>query len=59
MSKEKIGCQTIGCRVTSCRYNDGGNYCELSRISVEPCTDKPCTGRPEDESLCASYSSRE
>ena len=58
MDKNKIGCQTIGCHVTSCRYNDGGNYCELSRIQVEPCTGKPDTGTPEDESLCGSYAQR-
>ena len=59
MSKDKIGCQTIGCSVRSCRYNDQGNYCELSRIEVKPCTkhdhNHTCTGNPEDESLCGSY----
>lgn len=58
MEKNKIGCQTIGCRVTSCRYNDGGNYCELARIQVEPCRGKPDTGCAEDESLCGSYAKR-
>ena len=58
MNKAQQGCQTIGCRVTNCRYNRDGSYCELSRIEVEPCTDKPDTGRPEDESLCGSYKAR-
>ncbi|MBR5948596.1 MAG: DUF1540 domain-containing protein [Clostridia bacterium] len=57
MSKDKIGNQTIGCSVRSCRYNDQGNYCELSRIEVKPCTkhEHSRTGTPEDESLCGSY----
>lgn len=57
MSKDKIGNQTIGCSVRSCRYNDQGNYCELSRIEVKPCThhEHGCTGKPEAESLCGSY----
>ena len=55
MSKDKIGCQTIGCSVRSCRHNDQGSYCELSRIEVKPCCDRPSTGAPEDESLCGSY----
>lgn len=55
MAKEQIGSQTIGCSVTSCRFNNAGSYCELSRIEVEPCRSKPCTGKPEDESLCGSY----
>lgn len=59
MSAEKTGTQTIGCSVSSCRYNDGGSYCELSRIEVRPCAGcKSHTGKPEDESLCGSYRSR-
>lgn len=59
MTKNQTGCQTIGCHVTSCRYNDGSSYCELSRIEVEPCTDRPDSGIPEDESLCGSYSRKQ
>ncbi len=57
MSNEKIGCQTIGCTVKSCRHNDQGNYCELSRIEVRPCTkhEHSRPGSAEDESLCGSY----
>ncbi|HHT86685.1 MAG TPA: DUF1540 domain-containing protein [Clostridiales bacterium] len=57
MSHTKIGTQTIGCSVKSCRYNAEGNYCELSRIQVEPMqgTDKCHSGNPADESLCGSY----
>jgi len=59
MSSEKAGKQTIGCHVASCRYNDGGSYCALSRIEVQPCTAAHAhTGNPADESLCGSYSSR-
>ena len=36
MSHTKIGTQTIGCSVKRPRYNAEGNYCELSRIQVEP-----------------------
>ncbi len=44
----------IGCRVTSCRHNAEGCNCELDHIEVAPCCD--CSsGRPEDESMCASY----
>lgn len=53
MNKTKVGCQTIGCSVTSCRYNDQGNYCELSRVQIEPCHKKHSDA--SDESLCGSY----
>ena len=56
--ENKIGNQTIGCRVTSCRYNGKGSYCELSRVQIEPCHQKPASGRPEDESLCGSYQTK-
>lgn len=59
MSKNQMGCQTIGCRVLSCRHNEDGSYCALSRIEVEPCRGKNSgNGKPEDESLCASYRQR-
>ena len=58
MQKDRIGNQTIGCRVHSCRFNDGGNYCELARVQIEPSPDRPRSGKPEDESLCGSYSAK-
>ncbi len=58
MNHDKTGCQTIGCSVRSCRHHGENGCCELSRIEVEPCTDRPNSGRPEDESLCASYRAR-
>lgn len=49
----------IGCKVTSCRYNCEDNYCELEHIEVKPCKgSSSCTGRPDDESFCGSYSTK-
>ena len=58
MNNDKIGTQTIGCSVKSCRHHGENGYCELSRIEVAPCPTLPDDGRPEDESLCASYRTR-
>lgn len=58
MHNEKTGFQTISCSVKTCCHNGSGNSCELSRIEVKPCKNHPCTGDPEDESLCASYKTK-
>lgn len=50
--------QCIHCSVKSCAYNDAGQYCQLSEIQVAPCTGG-CSGRAEDESLCASYACKQ
>ena len=57
MSGEKIGNQTIGCSVSHCRYN-GGEYCELSRIEVRPCSDCGAHAQRGHESLCGNYCER-
>jgi hypothetical protein len=50
------GKQTISCTVRSCSYNDNA-YCSLQSIQVAP--NLNCgNGKPEDESMCASYESR-
>lgn len=48
------GNQSIHCDVMSCRHNSAGHYCALQGINVAPCSSGN-TGRPEDESMCASY----
>lgn len=56
MQSENPGHQTISCSVRSCSYNDEA-YCSLQSIKVAPCQN--CgNGKPEDESMCASYESR-
>ena len=51
----KKGNQTIGCNVKSCKHNDN-HCCCLEGIEVTPC--KCCSGKKEDESMCASYDKR-
>lgn len=58
MPGARAGTQTIGCRVTSCRHNSEGCDCLLPKIEVEPMSGGH-TGRPCDESLCASYVPRD
>jgi hypothetical protein len=48
------GKQAIYCNVSSCRHHSDGDYCALSSISVAACRGGN-TGKPEDESMCASY----
>ena len=47
--------ESIRCRVSSCAFNcPGEGFCSLRAIQVEPC--RGCeSGKPEDESMCASY----
>lgn len=47
--------QKINCTVQSCTWNNSQKQeCELEQIIVEPCAN--CnTGKPQDESMCASY----
>ena len=47
--------ERIRCRVRSCAFNcEGEGFCSLQAIQVEPC--QGCdSGRPQDESMCASY----
>ncbi len=52
-----IGNQSIHCNVQSCRHNSTGQYCALQGINVTACT-QGSTGKPEDESMCASYEVR-
>ncbi len=49
-----VGSQSIHCNVASCRYNDSAQYCVLKGIQVQAVS-QGNTGRPEDESMCASY----
>lgn len=56
MSNQNLGKQTISCNVNSCQYYDQ-EYCTLQNIQVAPCKNEH-NGRPEDESMCASYHSR-
>ncbi|MBR1821807.1 MAG: DUF1540 domain-containing protein [Clostridia bacterium] len=57
MSQKKPN-TSIHCRVNSCEYHCGDEeYCSLQAIRVEPC--EFCTsGKPDDESMCGSYSRR-
>ncbi|MDO4540226.1 MAG: DUF1540 domain-containing protein [Syntrophomonadaceae bacterium] len=49
--------QSIGCTVESCVHYHSGDYCSLSAIVVQPCTN--CSnGSPEDESMCSNYRHR-
>ena len=52
-----VGKQSIHCNVQSCTHNDRGQYCDLQGISVAASTNGS-TGKPEDESMCASYEPR-
>lgn len=45
----------IRCNVSSCAYHcKDQDFCSLKSIKVEACRDS-CTGKPEDESMCGSY----
>lgn len=46
--------QHIHCSVKSCAYNTDNDMCSLQAIHVAPCSGGN-TGKPEDESNCASY----
>ena len=49
---------SIHCRVSSCEYHCGDEeYCSLRAIRVEPC-EFCASGKPDDESMCGSYSRR-
>lgn len=48
------GKQAIHCNVKSCSHHGTQDYCALQAISVAACS-HGCTGKPEDESMCASY----
>lgn len=53
--EDNKGNQKIHCDVKSCMYNDmHQNLCELEAINVSPCMNC-CSGKAEDESMCASY----
>ena len=54
MSQKRAN-ENIRCRVESCAFHcQGDGFCSLQAIQVEPCPS--CTsGKPEDESMCASY----
>lgn len=55
MSKE----QTIMCSVGSCQFNaKNENYCTLDVIQVSASA-KSDSGAPYDETLCASYKTKE
>lgn len=49
--------QTIECSVDSCRFNEDASICGLDTIQVCACWGKD-SGKPEDESMCASYKRR-
>jgi len=49
--------KSIECGVCSCKFHDQSNHCSLSKIRVEAMSGF-CTGKAEDESMCASYSCR-
>jgi len=52
-------CQRILCSVGSCEYNNKGhNECHLDAIQVSASA-KSDSGAPYDETLCASYTSRD
>ena len=48
------GKQAIHCNVKSCTHHGAQDYCALQAISVAACANGS-TGKPEDESMCASY----
>ncbi len=48
------GKQAIHCNVKSCTHHAAQDYCALQAISVAACS-QGSTGKPEDESMCASY----
>jgi hypothetical protein len=51
--------QTILCSVGSCAYNaENKNACSLEAIQVSAAA-KSDSGAPYDETLCASYKSRQ
>lgn len=52
------GKQTINCSIQSCKHYESGDYCNLSAIQVAPCSNMS-TGIAEDESMCASYESKQ
>ena len=57
MSQKKPN-TSIHCRVSSCEYHCGNEeYCSLRAIRVEPC-EFCASGKPDDESMCGSYSRR-
>ncbi len=49
------GSQAINCSVESCRHHDENGACNLTSIQVSPCKGNG-SGKPDDESMCASYS---
>jgi hypothetical protein len=52
-------CQRILCSVGSCIHNaENDNYCTLDAIQVSAAA-KSNSGAPYDETLCASYKSRQ
>lgn len=51
---DPVGKQAIHCNVKSCRHNTQHGYCVLEAISVAACGGGS-TGKPADESMCASY----
>lgn len=52
-------CQRILCSVGSCMYNEfSENLCTLEAIQVSPAA-KSDSGAPYDETLCASYTTKE
>ena len=53
-NKAPVGKQSVLCDVMSCRHNSDGHYCILGSINVAPCANGS-TGKPQDESMCASY----
>jgi SET domain-containing protein len=48
------GKQAIHCNVKSCTHHGSQDYCALNSISVAACSNGN-TGKPADESMCASY----
>lgn len=52
--KHKLGNQSIRCSVGTCQYNGSNSACTLDGIQVDPIQGMN-TGKPEDESMCASY----
>ncbi|MBS1412987.1 MAG: DUF1540 domain-containing protein [Christensenellaceae bacterium] len=50
------GSQSISCNVNSCAFNQE-RKCTLKAIVVAPCPHGD-SGKPEDESMCASYYKR-
>lgn len=48
---------SIQCGVCSCSYHDPSNYCNLSKIKVDPIPGA-ASGKADDESKCGSYHCR-